>query len=82
VRDIEFFARLLSLNRPWKVGRIALSPQEKEIDVWLEHRPRAVFACPECQMPLPIYDHVASRRWRHLDHGDRVTWLHARIPRV
>jgi transposase len=33
-------------------------------------------------MPLPIYDHVASRRWRHLDHGDRVTWLHARIPRV
>jgi transposase len=31
---------------------------------------------------LPIYDHVATRRWRHLDHGECQTWLHARIPRV
>ena len=82
MRDIDFFARLLSLKRPWKVKRVALSLEEKEIDVWLEHRPRAVFACPECRLPLPIYDHVGERRWRHLDHGDRVTWLHARIPRV
>jgi transposase len=82
MRDIDFFARLLSLKRPWKVDRVSLSPEEMEIDVWLEHRQRAEFACPECRLPLPIYDHVATRRWRHLDHGECRTWLHARIPRV
>jgi len=82
VRDIDFFAKLLSLKKPWKVDRVALSSEEKQIDVWLEHRRRAEFTCPECRLPLPVYEHVASRRWRHLDHGDRITWLHARIPRV
>jgi transposase len=82
VRDIDFFTRLLSLKRPWTVSRVALASKEKELDVWLEHRPGAEFACPECGLPLPVYDHVPARRWRHLDHGDRVTWLRARLPRV
>ena len=82
MRDIDFFAKLLSLKRPWKVDRVSLSPEEKEVHVWLEHRHRAEFACPECRLPLPIYDHVTTRRWRHLDHGEYRTWLHARIPRV
>lgn len=82
MRDIDFFAKLLGLKRPWKVERVSISPEEKEIDVWLEHRRRVEFACPECRLPLPIYDHVAARRWRHLDHGECLTWLHARIPRV
>lgn len=82
MRDIDFFTKLLILKRPWRVDRVSLSPEEKEIHVWLEHRQRAGFACPECRLPLPIYDHVATRRWRHLDHGEYRTWLHARIPRV
>lgn len=82
MRDVDFFTKLLRLKRPWKVDRVSISPEEKEIDVWLEHRRRAEFACPECRLPLPIYDHVVSRRWRHLDHGECRTWLHARIPRV
>jgi transposase len=82
MRDIDFFTKLLSLKRPWKVDRVSLSLEEKEVHVWLEHRRRAEFACSECGLPLPIYDHVATRRWRHLDHGECRTWLHARIPRV
>lgn len=82
MRDIDFVAKLLRLKRPWKVSRVSISPEEKEIEVWLEHRRGAKFACPECCLPLPIYDHVATRRWRHLDHGGCRTWLHARIPRV
>jgi transposase len=31
---------------------------------------------------LPSYDHAHARSWRHLDHGDWFTRLHARIPRV
>jgi transposase len=82
MRDIDVFAKLLSLAKPWKVNRVSLSPREKEIDVWFEHRGRGEFACPECRLRLPIYDHVAARRWRHLDHGGWRTWVHARIPRV
>jgi len=82
MRDIDFFSRLLCLKKPWKVSRVSLSSKEKEFDIWLEHRNRAKFGCPECGLPLPLYDHAPTRRWRHLDHGDRLTWLHARLPRV
>ena len=82
MRDIEFFAKLLCLRKPWKVSRVSLSSEEKRIDIGLEHGRRAQFSCPECRLPLPLYDHIPSRQWRHLDHGECVTWLHARIPRV
>lgn len=82
MRDIDVFGKLLVLKKPWKVSRVRLSPEEEEIDVCLEHRGRTEFACPECRLRLPIYDHVAARRWRHLDHGGWRTWLQARIPRV
>jgi len=82
VRDVVFFSRLLGLERPWKVQQVSLSSEEKEIEVRLEHQCRAEFYCPECRLPLPIYDHAPARRWRHLDHGDRLTWLHASVPRV
>jgi transposase len=82
VRDIEFFAKLLCLSKPWKVSRVSLSSEEKRIDIGLEHGRRAQFCCPECRLPLPLYDHIPSHQWRHLDHGDCATWLHARIPRV
>jgi transposase len=82
VRDIHFFAKLLGLNKPWTVSQVSLSPEEKRIDVALEHGRRAKFSCPECHLPLPLYDHIPARQWRHLDHGECLTWLHARIPRV
>jgi len=82
MRDVDFFTRLLSLKKPWRVSRVTLASKEKEIEVWLEHRAGAEFACPECGLPFSIYDHAPARRWRHQDHGDRITWLRARSPRV
>jgi transposase len=82
MRAVDLVSRLLNLSRPWKVSRVSLSPEEKEVDVWLEHRRRAEFVCPECHLPLPLYDHVPARRWRHLDHGGWLSWVQARIPRV
>jgi transposase len=82
VRDVDVFTKLVGLQRPWTVERVDLTPKENQIDVWIRHRRRARFGCPECGTPLPLYDHVASRTWRHLDHGSSLTWLHARIPRV
>jgi transposase len=82
MRDVDFFSRLLCLEHPWRVKRVALDAKEREIDVWLVHRRNAFFTCPECGIRSPLYDHIPSRSWRHLDHDDCLTWLHARPPRV
>jgi transposase len=80
--DTSFFSRLLALEPPWTVDRVSLDPQEHQIDLWLAHRRNATFTCPECGTRAPLYDHHRSRKWRHLDHGNCLTWLHARPPRV
>lgn len=82
MRDVELFARLLDLPRPWRVHRVELEPTQREIVVHLSYRREASFRCPTCDARLPIYDHTPHRRWRHLDHGGWVTWLGARLPRV
>lgn len=82
MRDVDVFTKLLALPRPWLVESVTLSSAEEVIDVALRHRSKARFRCPECAAVLPLYDHVPLRRWRHLDHGSYLTWLHARIPRV
>jgi transposase len=82
MRDTALFTRLLALQYPWRVHCVALDPQKHQIDLRLAHRRNATFTCPECGIRSPLYDHLPSRRWRHLDHGDCWTWLHARPPRV
>jgi transposase len=82
MRDVDVFTKLLALPRPWLVESVTLSSEEEVIDIALRHRSNARFRCPECAALLPLYDHVPLRRWRHLDHGSYITWMHARIPRV
>jgi transposase len=82
MRDIAFFSRLLALEKPWRVQCVSLDPRERSIDIQLVHRRNASFPCPECGRRSSLYDHAASRCWRHLDHGDCTTWLHAQIPRI
>jgi transposase len=82
MRDIVFFSKLLALKNPWRVDRLSLDTKRRRIDVWIIHRRNAFFRCPDCGNRCPLYDHVPSRSWRHLDHGDCLTWLHAQLPRV
>jgi transposase len=82
MRSIELYRRLLEIAAPWSVRQVDIPPEGKEVEVWLVHRKGARFPCPECGVALPVYDHVASRAWRHLDSGPLRTWVHARIPRV
>ncbi len=83
MRDIDVFRTLLALPKPWRVDRVDITQgQQPRVDLWLEHRHRVPFPCPGCGCHLPLYDHVPSRTWRHLDHGSFRTFLHARIPRV
>jgi transposase len=82
MRDIDLFSRLLSLELPWRVDRVAVDGKERRIDIWIAHRRNARFTCPECGLRSPLHDHIPSRTWRHLDHDDCLTWLHARPPRI
>jgi transposase len=82
MRDIDTFTKLLGLARPWSVDQVSLNAGTKRIDIYLRHRHNARFRCPECGRVLPLYDHIPSRGWRHLDHSSWITWLHARLPRV
>jgi transposase len=82
MRDVDVFTKLLDLERPWVVDEVILDPDTQSVAVFLRHRTIARFRCPKCGAELPIYDHTPLRRWRHLDHGSWLTWLHARIPRV
>jgi transposase len=82
MRDIDLFSRLLSLQRPWRVERVALDSEGRRIDVGLAHRRNASFRCPECGRRSPLYDHVPTRSWRHLDHGGFRTWLQTQLPRI
>jgi transposase len=82
MRDVALFARLLALPHPWRVERVSFDPEGRQVDLWLVHRRGAIFTCPECGTRSPLHDHLSSRSWRHLDHGDCLTWLHARPPRV
>jgi transposase len=81
MRDVDFMGHLLALEEPWRVHQVTLAPKDRRLNISLEHR-QATFVCPECGQASPMYDHLPSRSWRHLDHGEFLTWLHARVPRV
>ena len=82
MRTISFYRELLGLEHPWQVERVEISSEEKRVIVRISHRKGARFPCSECGVTLPVYDHVVSRSWRHLDSGSYLTFLEARIPRV
>jgi transposase len=82
MNDRQLMTRLLVLEEPWSVEQVTLHAKDKQLDVALEHRRAARFSCPACGQVRPVYDHLPARRWRHLDHGEFLTWLHARVPRV
>jgi transposase len=82
MRDIDVFSRLLNVRHPWKVEDVSVAPERRRLDIRLAHRRNATFTCSECGRRCPTYDHLPSRSWRHLDHGDCLTLLHARLPRV
>ncbi len=82
MRDIEFYAQVLGLVDPWFVEDVDLSIANKRVDIAVAHHEGRLWACPECESELPLYDHAEERAWRHLDTGGFPTWLHARPPRV
>ncbi|MFO8073825.1 MAG: ISL3 family transposase [Polyangia bacterium] len=80
MRDRELYAKILGIERPWKVVEVDLDIREGRVEVHLEHR-GGTLHCPECGRAAPGYD-VRERRWRHLDTCQYQTILVAKVPRV
>jgi transposase len=77
------YALLLGLNAPWRVQRVELNIDHKQIFVTLEYPAGLRLKCsqPGCSQECRIKDHREERRWRHLDTMQFETIVKARVPR-
>jgi transposase len=82
MNEKQVFAQLLGLKRPWYVSRVEIGVEGSRVDVWLEHEKGILFACPDCGIHSPVYDHAPERVLRHLNAFERETFLHVRVPRI
>lgn len=82
MQDTELYRQLLGISSPWTVHRVALNMKECAVYVYLAEEPAAIWPCPTCGRPAPVYDHREERIWRHLDSCQFLTYLVAAVPRV
>ncbi|MFT5355882.1 MAG: transposase [Polyangiales bacterium] len=82
MNDVQLYQAILGIAAPWHVSEVKLALDDGGVDVHVEHERGERFGCPECGVLCPVYDHVAARRWRHLDTCQYQTLLHAKPPRV
>jgi transposase len=78
----ELYRVLLGLSEPWTIERVELDMARQEVSVFVTHSPKTRFRCPRCERELAVFDHLAERRWRHLDSCQFMTYLHAQPPRT
>lgn len=78
----ELYRVLLGLSEPWSVEQVELDAAGQEVSVFVTHPARTRFRCPRCERELAVFDHLAERRWRHLDSCQFMTYLVARPPRI
>ena len=76
-----FFQKLLELADPWRVVAVELKDEDRSVEIEVERPSSFKASCPECGRPCAVYDHAATRWWRHLDTMNRTTRLCSRVPR-
>jgi transposase len=81
MQDHQLYQRILGIEGPWQVERVDLKLKEGEVHVYLTHEDNREWACAECGVLCPLYDHQRERQWRHLDTCQYRTILHAEPPR-
>lgn len=81
MRDRDMYAKLLGVEKPWKVKDVELRLDKGEVEVFLEHARSSKLACPQCEAKCPGYD-TRRRQWRHLDTMQFRTIVTADVPRV
>lgn len=79
MKDREFQAKILGIERPWFVDDVVVAMQPKMVETHVGYEGPA--PCPVCGKAVPRYD-LRERRWRHLDIYEFEAYVVAQIPRV
>jgi transposase len=82
MQDQQLYEQILGIQSPWFVQRVELKLEDGEVHVHLAHREQARWRCAKCDRECALYDHAATRTWRHLDTCQYQTLLHAAAPRT
>jgi transposase len=70
------------LAEPWEVVEVKFDAAMRRLDLRVDFRKGARFACPECgQAGCRVHD-SESHTWRHLNFFEHEAYLIARVPRV
>jgi transposase len=78
----DLFQAALGLAEPWQVVCTEFDATARRLELHLDFRKGARFACPEGDEPAcPVHD-SEPKTWRHLDFFQHQAYLHARVPRV
>jgi transposase len=82
MRDNDLFQLALGIASPWFVASSHFDAAKKRLDIRLDFKTGARFACPECQAAsCPVHD-TTEKTWRHLDFFQHQAFLTARTPRI
>ena len=82
MRDKDLFQLALGLSSPWCVATTDFDAAAKRLDIRLDFKVGARFACPECKAAdCPVHD-TTEKTWRHLDFFQHQAFLTARTPRI
>jgi transposase len=83
-QEFSVFQKALKIEDPWYVIDYELNQKDQVLDVYLDFKRGAKFACAHCgDTHTKVHDIVDDNRtWRHLNFWQYTTYLHARHPRV
>jgi transposase len=79
VKDRDFQAKILGIERPWLVDDVVVTMQPKTVETHVSYDGPA--ACPVCGKPALRYD-LRERRWRYLDIYEFEAYVIAQVLRV
>src|SRR5487761_1083592 len=82
MHDLDLFQQALGLGEPWEVVEVTFDPAGRRLDLRVDFRKGARFACPECSAAGCRVHDTESHTWRHLNFFQHEAYLTARVPRV
>lgn len=77
----HFYAQSLGLEAPWRVAKVVIDGERKEVRIRVEGAAGEAWGDPESGQRAEIKD-WQERTWRHLDTCEYETIISARVPRV
>lgn len=80
MNDINLYAEILSIKKPWFVSTVDLDKQNGKMTISVKMEKDGL-SCPICSKTSPKHD-SRIRQWRHLDTCQFATYIEAEIPRV